>query len=311
MSMSKQLYGTGLEVSLIGLGTVEIGLPYGIGVHDLPSDKEAERILKTALELGVTYFDTARGYGVAEERLGKFGISKTEGVLVGTKCGQFLKEEPELTGPELERRLREEVDLSRQNLKLETLPLLQLHLELPDYDNLDELLEITRKLRAEEIISHVGVACRGEEIPLEAMAKNAETIQAAYSILDQRLGKNVLPTAKKKKVGVICRSVLLKGALTPAAWKLPPELDRLKENSARAASLAKDTGTDLPSLAIRFAAFHPAVSTALIGTVTPSHLRTAVRAVQSGPLPADVLSRLEDLAIDDPSQVDPARWPKV
>ena len=52
---------TNLNVSPIGLGTVEIGIPYGIGKQSLPSDAEAERILKTAVELGITYFDTARG----------------------------------------------------------------------------------------------------------------------------------------------------------------------------------------------------------------------------------------------------------
>ena len=95
------LGGTGLEISKIGLGTVEIGLPYGIGVKDLPTDKEAETILKSAVEMGVTYIDTARGYGVAEERIGKSEIAAMPGVVIGTKCGQFLKNEPDLHGAQL------------------------------------------------------------------------------------------------------------------------------------------------------------------------------------------------------------------
>jgi len=342
---------TNLNVSPLGLGTVEIGLPYGIDIKTLPSDKEAERILKTAVELGITYFDTARGYGVAEERIGKFGISQLDGIVVGTKCAQFLREEPDLTGPRLERRIREEVDTSRQNLKLTTLPLLQLHIESPDFDNLEELIEIMRKLQAEEKVQHIGLACRGEKVPLaalqvlnnqsdewrpledsatglpadlsaedlsevEALAKAGpvavvETIQTAYSILDQRMAAKVLPQAKAKNAGVICRSVLLKGALTPAAEKLPPKLTPLKNNSRAAAKIAAALGTDLPTLAIRFAAFHPAISTILIGTVTPDHLKTALAAIEAGPLPNDILQKLATLAIDDPSQIDPSQWPKI
>ncbi len=352
--MSTLVFGkNGLNVSPLGLGTVEIGLPYGIGVKTLPSDKEAERILKTAVELGITYFDTARGYGVAEERIGKFGISQLEGIVVGTKCAQFLREEPNLTGPELERRIRAEVDTSRQNLKLTTLPLLQLHIESPDFDNLEELIEIMQKLQAEEKVQHIGLACRGEKVPLAALrvpnnrsdgwrrgkasgprnikrearlwpqGRNGttatgpvavsffSTIQTAYSILDQRMAAKVLPRAKEKNVGVICRSVLLKGALTPAAEKLPPALTSLKNNSRAAAKIAAALGTDLPTLAIRFAASHPAISTILIGTVAPEHLKTGLAAIQAGPLPNDILQKLATLAIDDPSQVDPSQWPKI
>ncbi|MFH1354395.1 MAG: aldo/keto reductase [bacterium] len=306
------LGNTNLTVSSIGLGTVEIGLPYGIDVKSLPSDKEAERILKTAVELGITYFDTARGYGVAEERIGRSGISQQEGIVVGTKCGQFLKDEPNLHGADLVKRIRDEVDISRRNLKLDILPLLQLHIESPDFDNLDELVDIMQKLQNEEKVQHVGLACRGEKVPLDTLGSGFfETIQVAYSILDQRMAVKVLPAAAQNNVGVICRSVLLQGVLTPAVEKLPDRLSPLKNNSRKAARIAAELGIDLPTLAIRFAAFHPAVSITLIGTTRPKHLATTLAAVQAGPLPKTVLQKLAKLATNDPSQVDPSQWPKM
>lgn len=303
---------TNLEVSPIGLGTVEIGLPYGIGVKTLPSDKEAETILESAIDLGITYIDTARGYGVAEERIGQSGISKTEGIVIGTKCAQFLKDEPGLHGIQLEKRVRDEVDTSRKNLKLKTLPLLQLHIESPDFTNLDELIVIMRKLQEEQKIQHVGIACRGKKVPLAAIQSGFfETIQIAYSIIDQRMTKYVLPQAQAKNVGVICRSALLQGALTLAVAKLPAELTPLKENAKKADEIAAEAGLDLPSLAIRFAASNPAISTVLLGTTKPEHLSTALAAIQAGPLPEHILQELEKCAIDDPSQVDPSQWPKT
>lgn len=313
MSTSTRPLGTtGFHISAIGLGTVEIGLPYGINVTDLPSDAEAERILKVALDLGITYIDTARGYGLAEERIGKFGISRREGILVGTKCAQFLEQGQDPRESELEKRIRQEIEQSLKMLRVDTLPLVQLHGGSPEQIERGELIEIMQKLADEGKIQHVGIATRGEEATLAAIKSSFfETIQTARSIVDQRMTPQVLPLAQEKNIGVINRSVLLKGALTSAAEKLPDELRPLKENSRRAAAIAANLGLDLPSLAIRFALSHPAVSTALIGTTEPKHLETALAAAAAGPLPDEVLTQLRTLAIDDPSQIDPAKWPTI
>lgn len=307
---TRTLGSSNLSVTQLGLGTVEIGLPYGIGVKSLPSEAEAERILKTAVELGITYIDTARGYGVAEERIGKSGIGNMPGVVIGTKCAQFLKQEPALPGAALEKRIREEIDLSRKNLRQEVLQLVQLHIELADYTDFRELIEIMQKLKDEEKVLHVGIATRGEEAPLAAIAAGFfATLQTAYSILDQRMAAQVLPAAQKNGVGIINRSVLLKGALTPASEQLPDQLAPLKENSRQAAAIAADLGISLPALALRFVISNPAVTTALIGTTTPEHLSSAITAAQEGPLPAEVLEKLHPLGLTDPAQVDPAQWP--
>jgi L-galactose dehydrogenase len=75
MNMTYTTLGrTGLKVSRIGLGTAEIGFSYGIGERPLPSEAEAIDLLKKSVDLGITFFDTASYYGVAEERIGKSGI---------------------------------------------------------------------------------------------------------------------------------------------------------------------------------------------------------------------------------------------
>ncbi|MBI3256118.1 MAG: aldo/keto reductase, partial [Candidatus Andersenbacteria bacterium] len=244
---------TGLRVSRIGLGTVEIGLPYGIGIKDLPTDKEAETILKSAVEMGITYIDTARGYGVAEERIGKSGIATMPGVVIGTKCGQFLKNEPDLHGAELERRIREDIETSRQMLQQDQLQLVQFHNELADYTDYQEIIEIFQTIKDQGKVAHFGIASRGEAATLTAYNTNFfETSQLAYSILDQRMVKEVLQQAQTKNIGVINRSVLLKGALTPKANQLPDELKPVRENAVKAALIAEELGITLPDLAIRF-----------------------------------------------------------
>ncbi|HSX24676.1 MAG TPA: aldo/keto reductase, partial [Candidatus Andersenbacteria bacterium] len=160
--MKNYLGNTGLEVSRIGLGTVEIGLAYGLDNEGLPSEEEAISLLKNVVELGVTYIDTARGYGLAEERIGKSGIGKNSNIVIGTKFGQFLKQEPDLHGNDLEKRVREDIDMSRKNLNQEVLQLAQFHNELEDYTDYSEIIEIAHKLKDEEKVMHVGIAVRGE-----------------------------------------------------------------------------------------------------------------------------------------------------
>ncbi len=301
-----------LNISRIGLGTVEIGLAYGLGNKGLPSEQDAITILKSAIEMGVTYIDTARGYGVAEERIGRSEIGKTPGITIGTKCGQFLKQEPNLHGQELEKRIREDIDMSRKNLGQETLQLVQFHNELEDYTNYEEIVNIFQKLADEQKIEHAGVTVRGEEAALAALAANFfETIQLAYSIADQRMATHVLPEAEKQSITVLNRSVLLKGALTSAREKLPYELHELRRIADDANNIAQELAISLPELAIRFALSQIAHVTVLIGTVKPEHIVSAIEAAKQGPLPEDILAKLQPLGLTDPSQIDPAKWPKV
>jgi len=318
MPIPRRVLGrTNLNISSLGLGTAEIGFPYGIeakygGVKELISDKDADAFLRSAVELGVTYFDTARAYQLAEERIGKSGIAKDPDILVGTKCAQFLEKGEVLSSSEMEKRIREEIEKSRKNLDMDILTLLYLHGGSEKQIKDGVVLEIIQKLKDEGKIKHIGISLRGEEAANAAINSGFfDVIQVAHSILDQRMIGEVLPKAKEKNIGVVNRSVLLKGSLTPKGRQLPDELYLLKTNAEKARKVANELGVPLPSLAIRFAISNPVVATALIGTASVEHLETAAQAVNDGPLPDDVLEELLTLAINDPEQVDPAQWPPV
>jgi aryl-alcohol dehydrogenase-like predicted oxidoreductase len=202
--------------------------------------------------------------------------------------------------------------MSRKNLHKEVLQLAQFHNELEDYTDLSEIIEISQKLKSEQKVMHIGIAVRGEVVALAAIESNFfETIQLAYNIVDQRMHTNVLKKAQEKNIGIINRSVLLKGALTPARATLPEALSLLKEHADKAYTIAQELGIDLPTLAIRFVLSEPAVSTALIGTVKASRIESALEALEQGPLPEEVITRLKELAITDTNQIDPGKWPQV
>jgi len=211
----------------------------------------------------------------------------------------------------LEMRIREDIDASRKHLNQESLQLVQFHNEHEDYTDFSEIIEILQKLKDEHRVQHVGVSTRGEEAALAAIGTGFfETIQIAYSILDQRMAINVLPRAQEKEIVVLNRSVLLRGALTPGRIHLHSDLAPLKKAADKAEEIATALGITLSELAIRFAASNPAISTVLIGTINPQHLESAIRAVKQGPLPQDIITQCQQLGLTDPLQVDPAKWPK-
>lgn len=314
MALQKNPLGnTGLTVPALGLGTVEIGCEYGIGRKEIPDEQTAISLLKAAVDAGITFIDTAHSYGLAEERIGKSGIGKMPGVVIGTKCAQELEEGRDLRGKALLELIRRQVEESLKRLRTDSLQLLQLHSATKEQIERGEIIEVLQKMKDDGLAQHIGLSTRGEDAPLAAMEGGFfETLQVAHSILDQRMAPRVLPKAAERQVGIINRSVLLKGSLVPRRREqLPGELAILKERSRQAQNVAAELGMDLPALALRFAISNPAVSTALIGTAKPERIAPMVAAVNAGPLPEDVLTRLRALAIPDPLQVDPRNWPAV
>ncbi|MDO8512092.1 MAG: aldo/keto reductase [bacterium] len=311
--LKKKLGSSELEVTVLGLGTVELGLEYGIGKKEVPSEQTAITILKTAIDAGINYIDTARGYGLSEERIGKSGIGKIPDIVIGTKCGMPLEKGIDPHGDELKQLIVGDVEESLRKLQTDSLQLLQLHYATAEQIERGEIADILRELINSGKVQHVGISTRGEEAPLVAIKTNFfETLQLAHSVVDQRMVANVMTEAMKNDVGIINRSVLLKGSLTPTRREqLPEQLSVLKENSRQAEKIATELGMDLPTLAMRFVISNPAVSTALMGTTKPERIAGMVAAVSAGPLPDDVLVKLRELAIEDPMQVDPAKWPKV
>lgn len=307
--MQEILGKTGLSVSRLGLGTAEIGFAYGLGTPSLPSEEEAIKLLKTAVELGVTFFDTANYYGLAEERIGKSGILKDPRVVVCTKCAKFLEDGGILTPAQMEKNILMQVEGSLRTLKIESLSLLLLH--GPSAEQIEEgvLEEIIGKLKSDGKVRFSGASTRGEEPPLALMKHDwANAIQVAYSIGDQRMAPRIFPKAVEHGVGVINRSVYLKGVFAGKESHLPLSLTQLRHAVTRAEEIASDGGMTLPELALRFTLSEPAIAVSLIGTSSINHLKAACAAIEKGPLPEDVIGSLKSLAIDDTDEVDPARW---
>lgn len=192
--MEQRVLGrTGRGVSVVGLGTWQLGADWGN-----VSEPEALRVLRAAVESGVTFFDTADVYGDgrSERIIGRFlGDNAGQNVMVATKMGRRVDQVPEnytLAN------FRAWTDRSRVNLGVDRLELVQLHCPpAPVYDS-DAVLDALDTLVAEERIAAYGVSVETCEEALKAIARpHVASVQIILNAFRRKPLEEVLPAAEK------------------------------------------------------------------------------------------------------------------
>jgi len=194
--------GGGRPVVSLGYGTMQ--LP-GEGVWGPPRDRdEAHRVLRRAVELGITFFDTADSYGpyVAEDLLREALHPYPDDVVIATKAG-LTRQGPGVWTPlGKPAYLRQEVELSLRRLGLERVDLFQLHRIDPDYPVADQVGEL-KQLQDEGKIRHIGLSEVSVE-DLQEAQKTAEivSVQNLYNLAN-RDAEELLDHCTRENIGFI------------------------------------------------------------------------------------------------------------
>lgn len=308
----KRLGNTGIKVSEIAFGTVSLGVPYGIGINgktDMPSEPDAVELLRSALDKGINFFDTARGYGCSEDRLGKAFKGRHKDVVIATKCSHLLNEKGAL--PE-ERALRtlmkRSLNDSLSALQTDYVDVYMLHdahtdiLEHPVV--LDELTN-NRKVGKVRVL---GVSTYNVEETRNAIESGVwDVIQLAYNMMDQRQGE-LFSLAEKNGVGIVVRSVLFKGILTDRGRGLHSELKAIEEHRDLYYKLLGEGIPTLSDLATKFVLSQKEVSSVLVGIDKPQYLESAVAVADGDYLDEDAMEKIRQLAFPAPEFLNLPLW---
>ena len=303
---------TGLSVSSLGLGTVELGMDYGLRVpnaYGQPTTADAVRIIHAALDQGINLVDTARAYGDSEAIVGQALCDRRQQAILATKImpqGATL-----LSGTPLKQHMLDSLDTSLKLLRTDCIDLWQVH-------QIDEHLltqsnivaEVFAAARKSGKIRYTGGSTYGAEIPLKALATDLfDVLQVGYSVLDQRQADEAFSLAAQKNVGIIARSLLLQGVLTDRGDYLPDPLAALRERSHQFRQLAAeiDPDTSPAQLALAFGLAQPHIASVLIGVRTEAELAENLHARQVS-LPDPLLAKLHALRLDDANLLDPRWW---
>jgi aryl-alcohol dehydrogenase-like predicted oxidoreductase len=212
--MQKRVLGnSGLEVSAIGLGCMSLSFGYGPAVDKA----DGIRLIRSAVEQGVTFFDTAEVYGpfTNEALVGEALAPFRDEVVIATKFG-FKDGLPTRGVDSRPENIRAVADASLKRLGVERIDLFYQHRVDPNVP-IEDVAGTVRDLIAEGKVAHFGMSEAGVDAIRRAHAvQPVAALQSEYSLWWREPEKDVLPTLAELGIGFVPFSPLGKGFLTGA-----------------------------------------------------------------------------------------------
>jgi aryl-alcohol dehydrogenase-like predicted oxidoreductase len=280
-----------------------------------------QAMVRSALAAGITYFDTAAGYGEgrSEENLGAALKSSAASPVISTKVALELPDLADIAGS-----VARSVESSLVRLGLSRVEVLVLHnrvarsadypkppgsgalLHLPEVFGRSGVAEAFRSLIDEGLVGSVGfTAFGGEPSAIEEMIDCGlfTSMNASYNLLNPSAKFSmpasfvepdyecVIDKARMAGIGVMAIRALASGALVAS-------VDR-GGRVQRFAALATEVGISLPELAIRFVLSTEGIQTVIMGLSEPLHLTVAIEAASNGPLEVAVMHEIESIVMSE------------
>ncbi len=257
--------GGDLTINRLGFGAMRITGP---GIWGEPKDPETcRKVLRRAVELGVNFIDTADAYGpdVSEQLIGQALAPYKHGVVIATKGG-LTRQGPDQWAPVgRPEYLAQEVEMSLRYLKLEALPLWQLHRIDPKVP-VEESLEPIKKLQKAGKIRHIGLSeVKVPEIERVRKFVPIVSVQNEYNLADRK-HEEVLQYCEKNNIAFI-------------PW-FPVAAGKLTQPGGRLDKAAKKHGATVGQLSIAWLLHHSPVMLPIPGTSSLAHLEENMKAAE-------------------------------
>ena len=312
---TRELGRTGRQVSVIGLGSWQLGGDWGT-----VDDADAMGVLHAAVDNGVTFLDTADVYGDgrSEVLIGRLLAERPDaGLTVATKMGR--RADPHVPEAFTLEAFRGWTDRSRANLGVEVLDLVQLHCPPTPVFSDDRVFDALDTLVQEQRIAAYGVSVETCDEALTAIARpNVATVQLILNVFRRKPLERVLPAALAAGVGIIARVPLASGLLSgkyDESTTFAPQDHRTYNRHGEAFDVgetfsgvpfeigvraarrvaAQAEGLSTAQLALRWILDQPGVSTVIPGARNASQVRGNAAAADVAPLSGEVLQALRDI----------------
>jgi aryl-alcohol dehydrogenase-like predicted oxidoreductase len=309
---TRTLGRTGLEVSEVGYGAWGISGSQWLGA----ADDESVRALNRAIDLGVTFIDTALAYGDghSEQLVGSVVRDRSESVAVATKIPPKNLTWPAPPGLDPDEVFPAEhvvacTERSLRNLGLDTVDLQQFHVWSDEWVARGSWLEAIERLKADGRIRAFGISINDHQ-PSNALrlieTGAVDTVQVIYNVFDQSPADELFPACRERNIGVIARVPFDEGALTGS---VRPDTtfpdgdfrnhyfagDRRREVWERVQAICSELDAELdelPEIALRFTLSDPAVSTVIPGMRTVRNVERNAAVGDGRGLPRERVERL-------------------
>jgi len=286
---------TGLQVTPLGFGAGHIGDP-------AQDEGRVEALLRTAVELGIVLFDTARSYGCSEERIGGHLRRFRDSIVLSTKLGYGVDGVPDWTGA----CVSAGVEDARRRLQTDVIDIVHLHSCPRDVLERGEVLDALATAVAHGKVRVAAYSGENDALAWAVADTRIGAVQTSVNPCDQWSLVHALPRAGERGLGVIG-----KRPLANAFWRFASRPHgeyaetywlRWQELGIASDALAPDE-LELDELVLRFSAFAPGVHTCIVGTASVDHLRRNAEIVAKGPLPAELVDRIRTAYRDWPGEI--------
>src|SRR5213595_2198187 len=207
----RKLGNSGLEVSAIGLGCMGLSFAYG----EPPSKEDGIKLVRTAVERGVTFFDTAEMYGpfTNDELVGEALAPFRDEVVIATKFGFKIENRKQVGLDSRPEHIKEVADASLKRLKTDRIDLFYQHRVDPNVP-IEEVAGAVKELIQEGKVKHFGLSEPGVQTIRRAHAVQPVTaVQSEYSLWWRKSEHEVLPLLEELGIGFVPYSPLGRGFL--------------------------------------------------------------------------------------------------
>jgi aryl-alcohol dehydrogenase-like predicted oxidoreductase len=303
----------GFTISKYTLGTVQLGMPYGIANKSgQPNIKQSFDILETAVRYGINAIDMAADYGTAEEVVGKYLLTlknNEDKPLLVTKFA--IRQAENLTDDDIERQVRIFVENSVQHLQIKKLQILLLHNAADMYLYGSPISKTLRKLINEGLVGKVGVSVYTASDVEKMLEEDLyEVVQLPLNIMDHRLVKRgIIEKLRQKEIVIFVRSVFLQGLFFLNPDELPANLKDAREPLLQLRQLANEEGISVAQLALSYIRDMDGITSLVVGAEKPEQVRSNAELINSAPLSENVRSRIEGMFLNVPNHVlNPSVW---
>lgn len=275
MNLDKRNFGiNNIQVSALGYGAGHIGSP------DV-SEKVVEKLLNTVLDSGVTLFDTARGYGLSEERIGRHLSHRRSEFVISTKVGYGIECVPDWTYD----CIIKGIDFACQLLQTDYIDIVHLH-SCPKSTLISgEVIDALDEAKRQGKILASAYSGENEDLQYAVESGRFDGFQSSINICDQRTIAYPLPQAKDRGMGVIAKRPV---ANSPWRFSDRPDGHYAEVYWDRWQKMSLHSDIPAQELALRFAAFTWGVDSCIVGTTNIKHLKENIAAIEKGPLPDDL-----------------------
>jgi aryl-alcohol dehydrogenase-like predicted oxidoreductase len=247
---------TGISVSPLGLGTVKLGRDQDVKYPNgftIPDDKTASDLIALAAELGINLIDTAPAYGISEQRLGQLLQGQRQRWVLCSKVGEEYNH-GQSSFDFSAKHTRFSIERSLQRLRTDFIDIVLVHSDGNDLHIIqhEEVLGELARCKQQGLIRAYGVSTKTVAGGLAAAAQT-DAVMATYN-LDYRNEESVINYCEQQHKGLLIKKAFASGHLCLA-------------------------GEDPIQNSMDFIFSHAGISSVIVGTINPEHLRANVLAV--------------------------------